>query len=136
MWTCATPSTAPGSCGKWGDTASASPRPAALLACVLLCACQAREEPPVQTDWSESQIARALWDSQGEGEAAGNIVSGGEEFAAYLTDYYRIAPEGVQGGAYEVAKQITEATALDTRVTILPCCAWRTRRPPARRKRR
>lgn len=72
---------------------------AALLACVLLCACQAREEPPVQTAWSESQIARALWDSQGEGEAAGNIVSGGEEFAAYLTDYYRIAPEGVQGGA-------------------------------------
>lgn len=35
------------------------------------------------------------------------------------THFMVIVAEGVQGGAYEVAKQITEATALDTRVTIL-----------------
>ena len=35
------------------------------------------------------------------------------------THFMVIVAEGVQGGAYEVARQITEATALDTRVTIL-----------------
>lgn len=35
------------------------------------------------------------------------------------THFMVIVAEGVQGGAYEVAKKITEATALDTRVTIL-----------------
>lgn len=35
------------------------------------------------------------------------------------THFMVIVAEGVQGGAYEVAKQITEATALDTRVTVL-----------------
>ena len=35
------------------------------------------------------------------------------------TNFTVIVAEGVQGGAYEVARQITEATALDTRVTIL-----------------
>ena len=35
------------------------------------------------------------------------------------THFMIIVAEGVQGGAYEVAKQIHEATALDTRVTIL-----------------
>ncbi len=35
------------------------------------------------------------------------------------THFMVIVAEGVQGGAYEVAKQITEATSLDTRVTIL-----------------
>lgn len=35
------------------------------------------------------------------------------------TNFTVIVAEGVQGGAYEVAKKISEATALDTRVTIL-----------------
>lgn len=35
------------------------------------------------------------------------------------THFMVIVAEGVQGGAYEVARQITEATSLDTRVTIL-----------------
>ncbi len=35
------------------------------------------------------------------------------------THFMIIVAEGVEGGAYEVARQITEATALDTRVTIL-----------------
>ena len=35
------------------------------------------------------------------------------------TNFTVIVAEGVQGGAYEIAQQITEATALDTRVTIL-----------------
>lgn len=35
------------------------------------------------------------------------------------TNFTVIVAEGVQGGAYEVARQITENTALDTRVTIL-----------------
>ena len=30
-----------------------------------------------------------------------------------------IVAEGVEGGAYEVARQIKEATSLDTRVTVL-----------------
>lgn len=36
-----------------------------------------------------------------------------------ITHYMVIVAEGVPGGAYEVARQITEATAVDTRVTIL-----------------
>lgn len=35
------------------------------------------------------------------------------------TNFTVIVAEGVEGGAYEVAKRITDATALDTRVTIL-----------------
>lgn len=35
------------------------------------------------------------------------------------TNFTVIVAEGVQGGAYEIARQITENTALDTRVTIL-----------------
>ena len=35
------------------------------------------------------------------------------------THFMIIVAEGVEGGAYEVAKQIKDATALDTRVTIL-----------------
>lgn len=35
------------------------------------------------------------------------------------TNFTVIVAEGVKGGAYEIAHQITEATALDTRVTIL-----------------
>ncbi len=35
------------------------------------------------------------------------------------THFMIIVAEGVQGGAYEVAKRITEATAMDPRVTIL-----------------
>ncbi len=35
------------------------------------------------------------------------------------THFMVIVAEGVQGGAYEVAKEITKATALDTRVTVL-----------------
>lgn len=35
------------------------------------------------------------------------------------TNFTVIVAEGVHGGAYEVAKKISEATALDTRVTIL-----------------
>lgn len=36
-----------------------------------------------------------------------------------ITHYMVIVAEGVKGGAYEVARKITEATAVDTRVTIL-----------------
>jgi len=36
-----------------------------------------------------------------------------------ITHYMIIVAEGVDGGAYEVARKITEATAVDTRVTIL-----------------
>ena len=35
------------------------------------------------------------------------------------TNFTIIVAEGVRGGGYEIARQITEATALDTRVTIL-----------------
>ncbi len=35
------------------------------------------------------------------------------------THFMVIVAEGVKGGAYEIAQKITEATALDTRVTIL-----------------
>lgn len=35
------------------------------------------------------------------------------------TNFTVIVAEGVEGGAYEVAKRITDATSLDTRVTIL-----------------
>jgi len=35
------------------------------------------------------------------------------------THFMVIVAEGVQGGAYEIAQRITDATALDTRVTIL-----------------
>ena len=35
------------------------------------------------------------------------------------TNFTVIVAEGVQGGAYEIARKITENTALDTRVTIL-----------------
>lgn len=36
-----------------------------------------------------------------------------------ITHYMIIVAEGVAGGAYEVARRITEATAVDTRVTVL-----------------
>ena len=35
------------------------------------------------------------------------------------THFMIIVAEGVEGGAYEVAKQIKNATSLDTRVTVL-----------------
>ena len=38
---------------------------------------------------------------------------------AGITHYMIIVAEGVEGGAYEVARKITEATSVDTRVTIL-----------------
>ena len=43
-------------------------------------------------------MARAVWDSQGGTEEAGAILFDDGDFASYISEYYQIPPDSVQGG--------------------------------------
>ncbi len=67
--------------------------------CCLLCllsACGERE--PAETDWSEAQMSRAVWDAQGPGEYQ-MLQWGDEDFTRYVRDYYQVDPAELAGGA-------------------------------------
>lgn len=67
------------------------------IACLLILAgCGKQEE--AETDWSEQQMAQAVWDSQDPADGE-TLLYGGADFDGYLTDSYGIAPEDVTGGA-------------------------------------
>lgn len=76
--------------------------PVCLLFCMLCLSCLLAacggEEPPEDTAWTEAQMAQAVWDSQGGAEARA-LLTGGADFAAYVSEYYELAPDAVLGGA-------------------------------------
>ena len=74
-------------------------KPALLLwaACLLLLASCGSPEP-AETEWSELQMAQAIWDTQ-EGLRCETLLHGEEDFNRYLTDAYGIASSDVAGGA-------------------------------------
>lgn len=67
------------------------------VACLSLPASCGKQEQ-TETQWSESQMAQALWDSQ-PGMDSQPVVYGEPDFDSYLSDAYRIDPSGVVGGA-------------------------------------
>lgn len=76
-------------------------RSSAILLFIILCllcaasACGAKE--PETTEWSEAQMARAVWEAQGEEEFR-MLRYGEEEFSDYVSDIYRLSPGDVTGG--------------------------------------
>lgn len=81
----------------------------------LLSACG--KEEPAETAWSEAQMARAVWDSQGGTEDAQAVLFGEEEFDSYIAEYYRIAPEAVRGGAVLYAGGVSAQEVAVLRLT-------------------
>jgi len=71
---------------------------ALFFACLLLLASCGKHEEPVETDWSELQMALAVWDSQPALDYL-TLLYGEENFNDYLADSYGIDPDGVTGGA-------------------------------------
>lgn len=74
------------------------------LAC-LLASCGRGE--PLDTDWNEAQMARAVWDAQGGTEGARTILSGSEEFDSYVSGRYQIVPDSIEGGAIFYAGDVS-----------------------------
>ena len=70
-----------------------------LLICLLCLLSACGKAEPAETAWSEAQMARAVWDSQGVAEEAGALLFGGGDFTAYISEYYQIPPDSVLGGA-------------------------------------
>lgn len=71
-----------------------------LLSCavclLLLASCGKQEQ--TETEWSEVQMAQAIWDSQ-PGLDSQALLYGETGFDSYLADAYRIDPSDVAGGA-------------------------------------
>ncbi len=64
--------------------------------CCLLTACGEREI--TETEWSEVQMAQAIWDAQGAGDHK-MLRYRYEDFNRYLNDFYHIDPAVLDGGA-------------------------------------
>ena len=88
-----------------------------LLACLLCLLSACGKAEPTETAWSEAQIARAVWDSQNGAEEAGAILSDSGDFASYLSEYYRISPDSVQGGAILYAGGVSAQEVAVLRLT-------------------
>lgn len=74
----------------------------ALLLCavcsLLLASCGKQEPEQTETQWSEVQMAQAIWDSQPDLESQA-LLYGEHDFDGYLADAYQIDPSDVVGGA-------------------------------------
>ena len=70
-----------------------------FLVCLLCLLSACKKEEPSETAWSEAQMARVIWDSQGGTEDAQAILYDDGDFASYISEYYRITPDSVRGGA-------------------------------------
>ena len=95
-------------------------RSSAILLFTILCllcaasACGAKE--PETTEWSEAQMARAVWEAQGKEEF--RMLRYGEEgFSDYISDIYRLSPGDVTGGAIFYAGGVSARETAVLRMT-------------------
>ena len=88
-----------------------------LLLCLLCLLSACGKAEPAETAWSEAQMARAVWDSQGGAEEAGALLFDSGDFASYISEYYRIAPGSVQGGAILYAGGVSAQEVAVLRLT-------------------
>lgn len=70
-----------------------------VLLCLLCLLSACKKEEPSETAWSEAQMARAIWDSQGGTGDAQAILYDEGDFPSYISECYRIPPDSVRGGA-------------------------------------
>ena len=75
-------------------------RPAVLIymLCLLCLLPACGKQEPAETEWSEAQMAQAIWDAQGPGEYQ-MLRYNYEDFFRYVTDVYHINRASVTGGA-------------------------------------
>ena len=88
-----------------------------LLVCLLCLLSACGKAEPAETAWSEAQMARAVWDSQGGAEEAGTLLFDSGDFTSYISEYYRIAPDSVQGGAILYAGGVSAQEVAVLRLT-------------------
>ena len=75
-------------------------RPAVLIymLCLLCLLSACGKQEPAETEWSEAQMAQAIWDAQGPGDYQ-MLRYNYEDFFRYVTDVYHISRTSVTGGA-------------------------------------
>ena len=73
-------------------------RLAVLMLCLLCLLSACGKQEPTETEWSEAQMAQAIWDAQGPGDYQ-MLRYNYEDFFRYVADVYHISRTAVTGGA-------------------------------------